>query len=52
MNHFCKIIKWYRELSDFTRGSLVVILLLIAGIILRWDYIIEGIIRGFKYISK
>lgn len=42
----------FNQLSPFTQGSIILILLLIIGIILRWDIIMEGVNKGFKFFSK
>lgn len=33
------------------QGAIILIVILIIGIIIRWKFIIESIIRSFKYFS-
>lgn len=47
-----KIIKWYAGLTEMQQGYIILIVLLVIGIILRWNYIIDNIIKGFNYFSR
>ena len=47
-----KIKHWFSGLSETQKGYLILIILLIIGIVLRWNYIIDNIIKGFNYFSK
>lgn len=49
---FKKIYKAFQDLNPNVQGFIILIVILIIGIIIRWDYIIDNIIRGFKYFSK
>ncbi len=40
------------NLSPTAKGYLLVIIVLILGIIFRWDDVSKGIIKGFKFFSK
>jgi hypothetical protein len=52
MNLVKKVKKWFAGLSVTQQGYVLLIILLIVGIILRWEYIIDNIIKGFDYFSK
>lgn len=43
---------WFLDLPEMQKGYLLLILILLIGIILRWNYIIDNIIKGFSYFSK
>jgi len=47
-----KLKEWFVNLPETQKGYVLLILLLILGIILRWNYIIDNIIKGFSYFSK
>lgn len=47
-----KIKHWFSGLSETQKGYVILIILLIIGIVLRWNYIIDNIIKGFNYFSK
>ena len=47
-----KAYKDFKDLNPNIQGFILLIVILIIGIIIRWDYIIDNIIRGFKYFSK
>jgi hypothetical protein len=47
-----RLIGWYKKQSSSTQGFIIIITLLIVGIIIRWEYIINGIIKGFHFFSK
>jgi len=47
-----RLIKWFTGLSEIQQGYLILIILLVIGIILRWKYIIDNIIKGFGYFSS
>lgn len=49
---FSKLKDRIDQLSPFTKGSLLLMILLIIGIIVRWDVVLEGINKGFKFFSK
>lgn len=49
---FERFSKWYKEQSSTTKCFLWMILLLILGIILRWDYISENLIKGFSFFNN
>jgi len=33
------------------QGAIILIVILIIGIIIRWNFIMESILRGFKFFS-
>ncbi len=47
-----KIVDKFKKLTPNVQGFIILIVLLIIGIIIRWDYVIDNIIRGFKFFSK
>ena len=47
-----KAYKNFKDLNPNIKGLIMLIVILIIGIIIRWDYIIDNIIRSFKYFSK
>jgi hypothetical protein len=47
-----KIVEKFKKLTPNVQGFIILIFLLIIGIIIRWDYVIDNIIRGFKFFSK
>lgn len=47
-----RFLTWYRSQTPTVQVMLVLIPLLILGIILRWDTIIEGVRKGFAFYSK
>jgi len=49
---FGKLVNGFKSLSPTLQGFIISIVILIIGIILRWNYIIDNIIKGFKYFSK
>jgi len=49
---FSKLKNKFEQLSPFIKGSILIIILLIVGIILRWNVVLEGINKGFKFFSK
>ncbi len=46
-----KLMDKFKELSPTTQGMIIIGILLIIGIILRWDEVSQGIISGFKRYS-
>lgn len=47
-----KFTNTFKNLNPNIQGFVILIVILVIGIILRWNYIIDNIIRGFKYFSK
>lgn len=47
-----KLTAWYKSQPDTVKGAIWLGIILIIGIILRWDYVLDGISRGFGYYSK
>ena len=43
---------WYKKQTPTVQGFLWMGLLLIVGIILRWNYVWERICNGFNYFSN
>ena len=46
-----KISEGFNNLSPTAQGMIVLGIVLIIGIILRWDYILEEVKRGFGFFS-
>ena len=46
-----KLMDKFNELSPTAQGMIIIGILLIIGIILRWDEVSQGIISGFKRYS-
>lgn len=49
--NFTKFVAEFKNLPPTTKGMVVLCILLIIGIIIRWDATIEGIKRGFGFFS-
>lgn len=47
-----KFVKWFSSLSQTQQDYFLLITILIIGIIIRWNYIIDNIIKGFRYFSN
>jgi hypothetical protein len=52
-NNFLRVI-WlkFRNLDPKIQGAIILILMLLIGIIIRWSFIIESVIRSFNFFSK
>ena len=48
---FEKIKNWYNGQSDTAKALLWVGLACLIGIILRWESVVSGIARGFRFYS-
>lgn len=46
-----KLVSKFKELSPTVQGFVILALLLIIGILIRWNYIIREVSRGFKFFS-
>jgi hypothetical protein len=49
---FHKIKNWYNGQSQTTKAFIWVAVLLIIGIVLRWNHIIDNIISGFNFFKQ
>jgi len=49
---FSKLKKWFLNLSPTSKGFVIIIVILIIGILIRWNEITDDVIRGFNYFSK
>ncbi|MBQ0006175.1 MAG: hypothetical protein KBS57_02075 [Alistipes sp.] len=49
---FKKIIEWYKSQPDTVKGAIWLGIVLIIGIVIRWDFVMDGIRRGFGFYSK
>jgi len=52
-NNFFSVI-WlkFRNLDPKIQGAIFLILVLLIGIVIRWSFIIESVIRSFNFFSK
>lgn len=50
-NPFKKLKNWYSEQTSTTKGFIWIGLLLIIGIILRWDYISKEVVAAFGFLN-
>lgn len=48
---FTRLKEWYKSQPEMVRYSIWLGLILIIGIIIRWDFVRDGICRGFAYFS-
>lgn len=46
-----KIKEWWNNQSSTTQVFLVLIVFLIIGIIIRWDFIMEGVSNSFEFFK-
>ena len=46
-----KLVEWYKKQSDTTKALIWLGVVALIGIILRWDYIVESVTRGFEFYS-
>ncbi|MBP5693223.1 MAG: hypothetical protein J6W86_05875 [Bacteroidales bacterium] len=44
-----KIAEWWKSLDPSMKGLIIIGLICLIGIILRWDYVVGGIRKGFNY---
>ena len=50
-NPFTRLKNWYSEQSSTAKGFIWIGLLLIIGIILRWDYISSRVVAAFGFLN-
>ena len=50
--NFAKLAQWYKDLTPTAKSMVWLSILLIIGIIIRWDATMEGIERGFGFFKK
>lgn len=48
---FVKIADWYKNQNQTTKAFIWIGVIAVIGIILRWDYVIEHIKRGFDFYN-
>lgn len=48
---FTKFVAGYKELTPTTKGFIILGVILILGIILRWDTVMEEVKRGFNFFN-
>ncbi len=48
---FKKITEAFNNLSPTAQGMIILAVVLVIGIILRWDYILEEVTKGFDFFS-
>lgn len=49
MNAFKRFKEWYSNQTPTTKGFLIIGVLLIIGIIIRWDYISNAVLQSFGF---
>ncbi len=47
-----KIKNWYNSQTSTAKGMIWILILLILGIIIRWDFVSEGIIKSFNFLNN
>lgn len=50
-NPFKRLKNWYSEQTPTTKGFIWMGVLLIIGIILRWDYISKEVVAAFGFLN-
>lgn len=50
-NPFTRLKNWYSEQTSTAKGFIWIGLLLIIGIILRWDYISSRVVAAFGFLN-
>ena len=50
-NTFTRLKNWYSEQTTTAKGFIWIGLLLIIGIILRWDYISSRVVAAFGFLN-
>ncbi|MCF0163923.1 MAG: hypothetical protein HUJ92_01470 [Bacteroidales bacterium] len=48
---FTKLKNWYNAQTDTTKAMIWIGLITLVLIIIRWDYVIENIGKGFRFYS-
>lgn len=41
-----------KRMSPTTKGFILIIIILVLGILFRWNFIINEIVKGFKFFSN
>lgn len=49
---FINLADKFKSLSPTVQGFVVVAILLVAGIIIRWQFILDEVMRGFRFFGK
>lgn len=49
---FGRLKAWYGKQTSTTQGLLWVGILLLIGVLLRWDYIVEEVRAGFDFLNN
>ncbi len=47
-----KLYSKFKSQSQTSQAFIILIILLIIGILLRWNTVIDGIVRGFRFYSE
>lgn len=47
-----KIRQWWKNQNSTTQAFIFLIVILIIGIIIRWDFIAETVTRSFDFLKK
>ena len=46
------IVAWWKGLDSSMKALIIIGIICIIGIILRWDYVVEGVKKGFNFYSE
>lgn len=46
-----KIIEWYKSQSDTVKALVWIGVISVIGIILRWEYVVDSISKGFNFYN-
>ena len=49
---FTNLVVKFKEQNPTIKGFIILIMFLIVGVILRWNYILDEVGRGFKFFNK
>lgn len=46
-----KLLNWWKELDPSIKALVLIAIICLIGIILRWEYVISGIKKGFNFYN-
>lgn len=49
---FKKAIEWFKAQNDTVKALIVIGIICIIGIIIRWDAVVAGVMKGFRFYSS
>ena len=47
-----KIKNWYESQTPTAKGMIWMLIILIIGIIIRWDFVSSGILKSFNFLNN